>query len=212
MNSAPPDAGKSRHAIIYEAARIMADDGVRDFQRAKEKACARLSIGTERSLPANSEIEVELASRLRLFDGTKTSRLWHEHLAIALEVMEVIRDQSPVLTGAALSGAVTDSRPVEIHAFASDAEEVCAALDDAQIRYRLIDKRVRAPRGRIEFVPVAKFLRSDIEVDVLIITRDAAYPVLNPVDGKPMQRASLKKVRKWVRELNLSAEGAEASD
>ncbi len=48
----------------------MAEEWVRDYQLAKQKACERLGFDHRCTpLPANREIEAALATRLRLFRG-----------------------------------------------------------------------------------------------------------------------------------------------
>ena len=46
-----------RHRLAHEAARLMAEGGIRDFHQAKLKAAARLGIHDDASLPRNREIE-----------------------------------------------------------------------------------------------------------------------------------------------------------
>ena len=46
-----------RHRLANEAARLMAEGGIRDFHQAKLKAAARLGIHDDASLPRNREIE-----------------------------------------------------------------------------------------------------------------------------------------------------------
>jgi len=208
MAFASSSTRKLRQKISFEAARIMAEEGVCDFQRAKDKACARLGTRKKQDLPTNYEIESELASRLHMYAGRRTIQLRQEHLDVALEVMELLDGYSPALTGATLSGAITEARPVELHTFAHTPDEVCTVLDRAGVRYRLIDKRIRLPRGGFDFLPTARFVVNQIDVNVFIFPDEASQPALNPVDGRPMKRASLKKVRRMIRDMSGGPDGA----
>ena len=49
-----------RYRLAREAARLMAESGVRDFHQAKLKAAERLGIHDDASLPRNREIEEHL--------------------------------------------------------------------------------------------------------------------------------------------------------
>src|SRR3546814_7723234 len=46
-----------RHRLAHEAARLMAEGGIRDYHQAKLKAATRLGIHDDASLPRNREIE-----------------------------------------------------------------------------------------------------------------------------------------------------------
>lgn len=56
-----------RHRLAHEAARLMAEGGIRDFHQAKLKAASRLGIHDDASLPRNREIEDALREYQRLF-------------------------------------------------------------------------------------------------------------------------------------------------
>src|SRR3970040_2866930 len=64
-----PDTDELRQHIATDAARIMAEEGVRDFQSAKRKAAARLGLPETRHLPGNDEVDSALQEHLRLFYG-----------------------------------------------------------------------------------------------------------------------------------------------
>ena len=65
---------QTRLRIAHEAARLMAESGIRDYHLAKRKAAERLDAGDTRDLPRNDEVERELAAYLRLFHGDEQSR------------------------------------------------------------------------------------------------------------------------------------------
>ena len=58
-----------RSRLATEAARLMAEGGIRDFHQAKLKAAQRLGIRDDASLPRNREIEDALRQYQRLFLG-----------------------------------------------------------------------------------------------------------------------------------------------
>src|SRR3546814_12206048 len=58
-----------RRRLAHEAARLMAEGGIRDYHHAKLKAATRLGIHDDASLPRNREIEDALRASQRLFLG-----------------------------------------------------------------------------------------------------------------------------------------------
>ena len=62
-----------RHRLAHEAARLMAEGGIRDYHQAKLKAASRLGIHDDASLPRNTEIEDALREYQRLFSGPSTA-------------------------------------------------------------------------------------------------------------------------------------------
>ena len=59
-----------RQQLAHEAARLMAEGGIRDYHQAKLKAAQRLGIHDDASLPRNREIEGALREYQRLFLGS----------------------------------------------------------------------------------------------------------------------------------------------
>ena len=66
----PTRSENLRRALAQEAARIMAEHGIRDFLIAKRKAAERMGVSDVAAvLPRNVEIEEALAEYQRLFGG-----------------------------------------------------------------------------------------------------------------------------------------------
>ncbi len=61
------DEPRLRTLLTQECARIMAEEGVKDFMLAKRKATARLGLTNRTLLPSNIEIEQALLAYQRLF-------------------------------------------------------------------------------------------------------------------------------------------------
>src|SRR5579863_4369757 len=65
-----PQTDDLRRLLTQEAARIMSEEGVRDFLFAKRKAAERLGFDPRSlHLPTNLEVEEALAARQRLFQA-----------------------------------------------------------------------------------------------------------------------------------------------
>ena len=58
-----------RRRVALEAARLISEHGIRDYQLAKRKAAESLHALDESSLPKNSEIEQALREHSSLFHG-----------------------------------------------------------------------------------------------------------------------------------------------
>ena len=81
-----------RRALAQEAARVMAEHGVRDFLFAKRKAAERFGVVDGSVLPRNTEIEAALVEYQRLFGGEEhVESLLAQRLA-AVEAMRYLRD------------------------------------------------------------------------------------------------------------------------
>ena len=64
-----------RLALAQEAARVMAEHGIRDFLAAKRKAAERFGLVDSAVLPKNTEIEAALAQYQRLFAAESHAEL-----------------------------------------------------------------------------------------------------------------------------------------
>ncbi len=187
-----------RRSIRYEAARIMADEGVRDYRRAKEKACQRLGVSTHQSIPSNLEIEDALEEQLSIFDYDVNGVLQRSYLETAIVVMDLLSDYKPKLTGAALSGVITSSRPVEIHVFPPTIEEVCDRLDERRLHYDQMEKRKRFTGNRFQNIPGFELAPFDVDVELFCFLPGMPYPPLSLTNGKSIQSVSRKKVRRLL--------------
>src|SRR6185369_2267630 len=99
---------KIRDLIACEAARLMYEDGVREYRDAKRKAAKpfgpekALSLGSH--LPSNAEIHEALAHLISTREEDQLpQRLLKLRLA-ALSYLELLADFSPYLVGSVLSG------------------------------------------------------------------------------------------------------------
>lgn len=185
-----------RLAVCEEAARIMHQQGIRDFQAAKTKAVERLGVGRRFPLPSNREIEQALQQRLRLFStefwSARCRLLWR----LATEIMETFSAYEPRVVGALLRGSVTDKTPVEIHLFSDSPEEISDSFDQNRIPYECFDKRVRYRKNRYTVVPAFRFACDDVSFELLAFARNNIREApLCPVEGQPMPRISLQRAR-----------------
>lgn len=193
-------AAQRRRMLCEEAARIMLEHGLRDFQTAKQKACIRLAVPCNQAwLPSNKEIEQALKLRQKLFQGERTARRSVSMLELALDLMQRLARFRPKLAGALLRGQMTDRTPVEIHLFTDEVESVARALAEQSIPYDCFDKRFRMRAKDYVQVPGFRFFADDMPVELFTFHLNGERQApLCPVAGRPMARVGPRRVRELL--------------
>ncbi len=196
----PTDNTVRRH-ICAEAARIVVEEGVRDYHAAKRKAIARLNLPSDKNLPGNDEIEAAVAEYLRLFRSARRDTDLKRLRGIALEAMDFLKRFEPRLVGAVLSGNITADTPIQFHVTADTPEEVGLWLHDQRIPFEQSERRVRFGGERQETVPLFRFNADDVTIEMCVFAREDARELpLSPVDGRPMKRANRREVERLLAE------------
>jgi hypothetical protein len=184
-----------RYHLSQEAARIMAEEGVGDYQLAKRKAALRLDLPDSQRLPSNREVEAALRRHLQLFHGARLDERLRRLRALAHDAMRFLADYAPLLTGPVLSGTATAFSPIQIHVCADNPEDIALLLQTHRIPYDQQDKRLRYGGERYRSVPTYVFRAENATVEVCVFSPAARREApLSPVDGRPMSRASLAEV------------------
>ncbi len=187
-----------RARLATETARIIAEEGVRDFRSAKNKAAHRLGVDARGALPTNEEIEQALADHQRLFRGAEQERLLARLRAGALELMDLFEDFETRLVGAALRGTAGEHTPIELHLFADCPERVSVFLIDRRIPYQIIERHWPRYEGGSGF-PQFRLALGELNAEVTVFPVDGprhAPPC--PVDGRPMRRASRAQLERML--------------
>lgn len=185
-----------RTRLAHEAARLMAEEGIKDFFSAKRKAAERLGV-TERmaTFPNNVEIERSLAEYQRLFKPGVVGKRLQALRETARHAMELFAEFRPRLVGAVLSGNATAFSDVELHVFDDTPESIAIHLLEKTIPFREGEKQVRHRNGDTRVMPSFSFLAGDIGIEVTVFPfDDVRAPPPCPVDGKPMRRASIEEL------------------
>lgn len=184
-----------RYHLAQEAARIMAEEGVRDYHAAKCKAAVRLNQPDTRYLPSNREVEAALRRHLELFHGAHLAERLRYLRGLALEAMRFLIDHAPVLTGPVLSGTATAYSPIQIHVCAENPEDIALLLEAHRIPFDQLDKRLRFGGERYRQVPTYAFQVDDAIVELSVFSQEQRREApISPVDGRPMSRATLAEV------------------
>lgn len=191
---------RTRLLLAQECAKIMAEEGVKDFRLAKRKAGERLGVSNRTSMPSNLEIEQALLEYQRLFQHEEQQRL-HDLRQAAAETMVFLERFRPHLAGPVLRGVVSPHPEVQLHVFADTPEEILIFLMEKGIAFETSERRMRVGDNRHDCFPVVSFSTDEVTFDLIVFTdqgfREAPK---SPVDGKPMRRANLTQVRSMLTE------------
>lgn len=193
-----------RQSIAGEAARLMYEEGVREYRDAKRKAAK--SFGPEKALklgshlPSNEEIHEELSRLIRMHEGeTHPGRLLDMRL-IALSWLEKFAPFRPFLVGSVLTGSVTERSDIDIHLFAESPEDVERFLDERDIPFE--SETVSVRKGS-EF---REYPHLFLEEEGIVIECTVYEPAerhrrsVSSITGRPMERADAKSLRLLIRE------------
>lgn len=194
-----------RHRLAHEAARLMAEGGIRDFHQAKLKAANRLGIHDDASLPRNREIEDALRQYQRLFLGDTQVLDLRTRREAALRALEFFAGFDPRLVGPVLEGTADAHAPVMLQLYTDDADAVPRFLDDAGIPHESRTRHLRLDRSREGDFPVWLFAAEDLSFDLTVLPLDTLRQApLSGIDERPMPRASAAQLRLLLAEEEIA--------
>lgn len=194
-----------RQRLAHEAARLMAEGGIRDFHQAKLKAASRLGIHDDASLPRNREIEDALRTYQRLFVGDTHAEGLRRRREAAQRAMEFLASFSPRLVGGVLDGTADGNSPVHLHVHSDDPDAVTRFLEDHHVPAEARTRRLRMDRERVADLPVWVFSAEELSFDLTVLPHDALRQApLSTVDEKPMKRASAAQLRELLAEAEIA--------
>ena len=186
-------AGQQRRRIAVEAARLMSEQGLRDFHAAKVKAAERLGIAADAVLPKNSEIEEALREHQRLFDADDQPQRLRRYREAAREALLFFERFEPRLVGTVLEGSADRHSSVCLHLFCDEPEAVIRLLEENRIPFEEHDRALRLARDEAAIdYPVFVFDAGGVPFDVTVLPD--ALRRQAPLDrggDKPMRRANL---------------------
>jgi hypothetical protein len=184
-----------RTRIAQEAARLMAEEGVRDFFVAKRKAAQHLGAPDTRNMPRNQEVEAALQEYQRLFKGEQQRGHLRALRESAVQAMRFLAGFKPRLVGSVLSGTAGLHANIDLHLFADTPEEVSLYLMDNSIPFQTAQRRLRISRETWQEYPAYEFMAGDQPVELVVFPNEGRRDApRSPVDGRPMQRAGIEEV------------------
>lgn len=194
-----------RYRIAHEAARLIAESGIRDFHQAKLKAAQRLGIHDDASLPRNREIEEALREYQRLFQGDAQISAVRQRRDAAVRALEFFARFDARLVGPVLDGTADANAPVQLQLYTDDAKAVACLLNDQRIPAEIRSRRLRLDRERTLDCPVWLFSGEDLSFDLTVLPHSALRQApLSNIDEKPMRRASLGQLQALLTEEDMA--------
>ena len=191
---------RARLMVAQEAARIIVNQGMRDYGLAKKKAAERLGLRGRGSLPGNAEIEQAVSEHLQLFAGDAHTDLLQTMRQAALSAMQMLSPFTPRLVGPVLNGTADANSAVNLHVFADSAESIAHALEQNGLSYKPYERRLKSRRDRAETYAGFEFHHGEASVQATVFPVDGIRQApMSPIDGKPMKRADEKAVRELLR-------------
>lgn len=181
-------AAISRASIASAAARLMAEDGITDYHLAKRKAARQLGLPEHTAYPDNAEVEAELRTYRTLYQDEEHAALLHSLRETALELMELLADFRPYLTGSVLDGSAGEHSNIDILLFADSAKEVEIFLLNHDIDFEHAEPR----NERAEAVLVVQ--TEDADANLVIFPPQFERTAFKHRDGRPRERARIEAV------------------
>jgi len=184
-----------RRRIAYEAARLMADEGLVDHEHALRKAAARLGVKDRRGWPDPGEVQMALLEQQRLFHPEQARQL-RDLRTHALQAMQALSRFQPRLVGPVLEGSADAASRVLLHLFADTPEEVVHALLEQGIPWREMQRALRFADGVSKTFPSLRFVAGGVPVELLVLSpRELRNPPLNPITERPDRGAGIRQLQ-----------------
>lgn len=161
---------KDLQRIAQESARILVEEGIEDYQLAKQKAAKRLGYSPRHPLPGNDEIETAVSEFHRLF----RSRVQESHIRklriIALETMIFLESFSPRLVGNIVDGSAGRHSPIVVYLSADSPEPVVISFLNAGISFNESYRRSTIAGRKLDY-PILNCVRDQVKIEIHILAR-----------------------------------------
>ena len=183
-----PEPPRQRRLIANAAAKLIAEGGLADYERAKRKAAHNLGFSENTGLPENAEVEEELRTHQRLFQSEEQARIVQYLRRKAVDIMGILRQFTPYLTGSVLDGSAGRYAEIDIQLFTDSVKDVEIFLLNRQIDYQYDTPRTE----RAEAV----FVISDGEVTANLVVYPSKYERISfkTREGRTRPRARVETV------------------
>ncbi len=181
-----------RIRVAQQAARLIAEHGIRDYQLAKRKAAEQLGLDPKHSMPRNDEIEQALRAYQQLFDAENTEARLENLRAAAIECMQLFTNFSPLLTGRIVQGTATAHTPITLHIFCENPRIIATLLMDRDIDFDAAEKRLRLNTETQNDYPCFLFNFKEHKVELLVLPHQLQRQApLSKENARPMKRLNL---------------------
>ena len=189
-----------RQLIAQEAARLMYEEGVKEYRDAKRKAARQfgsekaLSLGSH--LPSNAEIHGEVQRLLLIHEEKVLPERLVKLRLLALQQMEILEPFHPYLVGSVLSGVVTGRSDIDLHLFAESSEQVEEYLYKKDIEFQQEVVTIRHGGEFFEY-PHLYLEASEVVIECTVYPIEDIHRIpKSSITGRAMERADAGKLRK----------------
>ncbi|HSQ55838.1 MAG TPA: tRNA adenylyltransferase, partial [Gemmata sp.] len=199
---------KLRHAIAFEAARLMYDRTETEYFTAKRKAAARVCRGSVKpgDLPSNAEIRDLIQSFARTHEGEKRTANLRDMRLAALWLMRLLCRFRPRLIGSVMTGHTRKGSDIDLHLFSDHVEPITAILEEEGLQYEVVRKQVEKHGESRVFTHVHVYDTFTFELTVYAEDK-AHYVFKSSITCKPIERASTRELEELIArehpEVNL---------
>jgi hypothetical protein len=190
----PASRQQMRSRIAHLAARMIAEDGISDYGLAKRKAARQAGAPDSRNLPTNLEIEEALRSYQQLYQADEQPERVQRLREVAVEIMRLLAQFNPYLTGAVLSGSAGRHADVHLQVYTDSVKDLEIFLHNRQVPFRTREVRVWIGDSD-ELVPDLVLSTAEADVHVTVLSSNhRRQPLRLSLDGRPLERAPLESV------------------
>ncbi len=188
-----------RHAIAFEAARLMYDRQETEYFTAKRKAAKRIGRGwiKPKDLPSNSEIRDLVQSFARIHEGDTRQDSLKQMRLDALRLMRLMRRYKPRLIGSVMTGHIRKGSDIDLHLFSDFIEPITEILANEDFRYEVERKQVVKHNVARVFTHIHVTDRFNFELTVYA-ENQAHYVFKSSITGKAIERASILELEELI--------------
>ena len=205
-------SGGLRGSIALEAARLMYEEGVKQYFTAKRLAAKRLlgRVGGKRlryrpsDLPSNGEIRDALLVLADFAEGDRRQRRLFAMRVVALGAMKSLEAFEPRLIGSVSTGHIRKGSDIDLHVFTDDPDALVARVQE--LGWPWETERVTILKfGEIrEYLHVHAKLTYDVELTVYE-RREMRFRPRSSTDGKPIVRVRASALEALIAEEHPEA-------
>lgn len=189
-------SARLRQEVAFEAARILATEGQRNYLAAKQKAAQRIGVPPRGALPSNREVEEALKSWQTLYGGSEHDNILRHLRLTAVEAMGFFSDFNPRLVGPVLEGTADAYSRIALHLFSEDPDAVPRYLINKNIPFEQETRRIRWHDGEYRNLDIVVFEAGEHSLEAALLSAiDARQAPPSPIDGRPQRRAGIGEVR-----------------
>ena len=190
---------KLRHAIAFEAARLMYEREEAEYFTAKRKAAARVCRGSVKpsDLPSNSEIRDQVQALARMHEGDRRTANLRDMRLHALRLMRTLARFRPRLIGSVMTGHTRKGSDIDLHLFSDHLEPITSTLDAEGLQYDVERKEITKHGESRVFTHV--HVHDVFPFELTVYAEDQAHYVFkSSITGKAIERATARELEELI--------------